>query len=60
MFDGSTLPLEDNLRFSARLLDELAPLGVVLEVESGVVGGEEDGVAGPQAGHSGSTPRPTT
>jgi fructose-bisphosphate aldolase, class II len=50
MFDGSTLPLEDNLRFSKRLLDELAPLGVVLEVESGVVGGEEDGVAGPDAG----------
>jgi fructose-bisphosphate aldolase class II len=49
MFDGSTLPLEENLRFSARLLDELAPLGVVLEVESGVVGGEEDGVAGPRA-----------
>ena len=52
MFDGSTLPLERNLRFSAGLLDELAPLGVVLEVESGVVGGEEDGVAGPGAGHS--------
>ena len=52
MFDGSTLPLEDNLSFSSRLLDELAPLGVVLEVESGVVGGEEDGIAGPQAGHS--------
>jgi fructose-bisphosphate aldolase class II len=50
MFDGSTLPLAENLRFSARLLDELAPLGVVLEVESGVVGGEEDGVAGPDAG----------
>jgi fructose-bisphosphate aldolase, class II len=51
MFDGSTLTLEDNLRFSARLLDELAPLGVVLEVESGVVGGAEDGIAGPQANH---------
>jgi fructose-bisphosphate aldolase, class II len=50
MFDGSTLPLGDNLRFSATLLDELAPLGVVLEVESGVVGGEEDGIAGPEAG----------
>jgi fructose-bisphosphate aldolase class II len=50
MFDGSTLPLEDNLRFSARLLDELAPLEVVLEIESGVVGGEEDGVSGPRAG----------
>jgi fructose-bisphosphate aldolase class II len=50
MFDGSTLPLEDNLRFSASLLDELAPLGVLLEVETGAVGGEEDGVSGPTAG----------
>ena len=49
MFDGSTLPLEENLAISSRLLDEIAPLGVVLEVESGVVGGEEDGIAGPQA-----------
>jgi fructose-bisphosphate aldolase class II len=52
MFDGSTLPLTENLRVSARLLDELAPLGVVLELESGVVGGEEDGIAGPQANHA--------
>jgi fructose-bisphosphate aldolase, class II len=51
MFDGSTMPLAENLRISAGLLDELAPLGVVLEVESGVVGGEEDGIAGPRAGH---------
>jgi fructose-bisphosphate aldolase class II len=51
MFDGSTLPLEENLAISSRLLDELAPLGVVLEVESGVVGGEEDGIAGPHANH---------
>jgi fructose-bisphosphate aldolase, class II len=50
MFDGSTLPLQDNLRISAGLLDELAPLGVVLELESGVVGGHEDGIAGPEAG----------
>ena len=50
MFDGSALPLEENLRVSSALLDELAPLGVLLEVESGVVGGEEDGVAGPEAG----------
>jgi fructose-bisphosphate aldolase class II len=50
MFDGSTLPLAENLNFSAQLLDELAPLEVVLEVESGVVGGEEDGIAGPEAG----------
>jgi fructose-bisphosphate aldolase class II len=50
MFDGSSLPHEANLAFSARLLDELAPLGVVLEVESGIVGGEEDCVAGPESG----------
>lgn len=52
MFDGSTLPLTENLSFSARLLDELAPLDIVLEVESGVVGGEEDGIAGPEAGRN--------
>jgi fructose-bisphosphate aldolase class II len=52
MFDGSTLPLADNLAISARLLDELAPIGIVLEVESGVVGGEEDGVRGPESGSS--------
>jgi fructose-bisphosphate aldolase, class II len=51
MFDGSTLPPDENVRVSARLLDELAPLDIVLEVESGVVGGEEDGIAGPQANH---------
>jgi len=50
MFDGSTLRLEDNLQRSAALLDLLAPLGIVLELETGVVGGEEDGVAGPEAG----------
>jgi len=50
MFDGSTLPHEENLAISARLLEELAQLGVVLEVESGIVGGEEDGVAGPESG----------
>jgi fructose-bisphosphate aldolase class II len=47
MFDGSSVPLEENLRRSASLLEELAPLGVVLEVEVGVVGGEEDHVTGP-------------
>lgn len=52
MFDGSTLPLGENLDFSAGLLGELAPLDIVLEVESGVVGGEEDGIAGPEADRS--------
>ena len=46
MFDGSTLPLEENLRIASGLLDECARLGVVLEVECGVVGGSEDDVSG--------------
>ena len=46
MFDGSTLPLEQNLRLAAELLAECRELGIVLEVECGVVGGEEDGIGG--------------
>jgi fructose-bisphosphate aldolase, class II len=46
MFDGSTLSLEENLRVSAELLDRCRELGIVLEVECGVVGGEEDGIGG--------------
>jgi fructose-bisphosphate aldolase class II len=52
MFDGSTLPLEENLRISAELLAECAELDIVLEVECGVVGGEEDGIAGPGNAHA--------
>ena len=43
MFDGSELPLEDNLRISKELLTECAALEIILEIEAGVVGGEEDG-----------------
>jgi hypothetical protein len=39
MFDGSTLPLEENLRIAADLLQQCAQAGVVLEIECGVVGG---------------------
>jgi fructose-bisphosphate aldolase class II len=46
MFDGSPLPLEENLAIAAELLEECAQLGIVLEIECGVVGGEEDGVGG--------------
>jgi fructose-bisphosphate aldolase class II len=44
MFDGSTLPLDENLRVSAELLDQCHELGIILEIECGVVGGEEDGI----------------
>jgi fructose-bisphosphate aldolase, class II len=46
MFDGSTLPLDDNLAISAELLEQCRALDVVLEIECGVVGGEEDGIGG--------------
>lgn len=46
MFDGSTLPLEENLPRSGALLRACANLGVVLELEVGVVGGSEDDVSG--------------
>jgi len=49
MFDGSTLPLEENLRLSADLLERCRELDVVLEIECGVVGGEEDGIGGTEA-----------
>jgi len=44
MFDGSTLALDENLRRSAELLDQCSALDIVLEIECGVVGGEEDGI----------------
>jgi fructose-bisphosphate aldolase class II len=45
MWDGSAVPLEENLTIAAELLDRAAKANVVLEIEVGVVGGEEDGVA---------------
>ncbi len=50
MFDGSSLPLADNLAIAGRLLAECSAIEVVLEVECGVVGGEEDGLGGSGAG----------
>jgi fructose-bisphosphate aldolase class II len=45
MFDGSAIPLDENLKISAELLAECVEAKIVLEVECGVVGGEEDGVS---------------
>ena len=50
MFDGSTLPLDENLRIASAILARCSELDVILEVESGVVGGEEDGIVGPANG----------
>jgi fructose-bisphosphate aldolase class II len=43
MFDGSSLPLEDNMRISRELMDICTKNEIILEVETGIVGGEEDG-----------------
>jgi len=44
MWDGSAVPLDENLDIAKELLPRLAAIGVILEVEIGVVGGEEDGI----------------
>lgn len=44
MWDGSAVPLAENLELAKELLPLCNELGVVLEIEIGVVGGEEDGV----------------
>ncbi|WP_448188625.1 class II fructose-bisphosphate aldolase [Azospirillum sp. sgz301742] len=44
MLDLSEESLEDNLSECARILKRMAPLGMSLEIELGVTGGEEDGV----------------
>jgi fructose-bisphosphate aldolase class II len=43
MFDGSELGLHENIAKSSELLKRCAASEIVLEVEIGVVGGEEDG-----------------
>jgi fructose-bisphosphate aldolase class II len=45
MFDGSALPLEENLDLAAPLLERCHKNEIILEIEVGVVGGEEDGVS---------------
>jgi fructose-bisphosphate aldolase, class II len=46
MWDGSAVPLDENLKIAAELLEQCAAARIVMELEIGVVGGEEDGVAG--------------
>ena len=46
MFDGSALPLGENLDIAVGLLERCRDDELILEIEAGVVGGEEDGVSG--------------
>ena len=45
MWDGSAIDLDENLKIAQELLAEAAKAKIILEIEIGVVGGEEDGVA---------------
>ena len=45
MWDGSAVPLDENIDIAAELLPRLKNINAILEIEVGVVGGEEDGVA---------------
>lgn len=46
MWDGSAVPLEENLEIAKEMLELSVKANTILEVEIGVVGGEEDGVVG--------------
>lgn len=46
MWDGSAVPLEENLEIAKELLELSVKAKTILEIEIGVVGGEEDGVVG--------------
>jgi fructose-bisphosphate aldolase class II len=45
MWDGSAVPLTENLALAKELLPRMKAIHSILEVEIGVVGGEEDGVS---------------
>jgi fructose-bisphosphate aldolase class II len=46
MWDGSAVPLTENLEIARELLEKCAKARIIMELEIGVVGGEEDGVVG--------------
>ncbi|AJM77942.1 class II fructose-bisphosphate aldolase [Rathayibacter toxicus] len=45
MWDGSAVPLTENLRIAKEILPRVKNINAILEIEIGVVGGEEDGVS---------------
>jgi fructose-bisphosphate aldolase, class II len=59
MFDGSALPLKENLDISVKLLERFRKNELILEIETGVVGGEEDGVKGEAGAKLYTTPEDT-
>jgi fructose-bisphosphate aldolase class II len=59
MFDGSALPLAKNLEIAVPLLERFKKNDLILEIEVGVVGGEEDGVKASGAAKLYTTPEDT-
>ena len=59
MFDGSALPLAQNLDIAVKLLERLRRSDLVLEIEAGVVGGEEDGLRASASANLYTTPEDT-
>jgi fructose-bisphosphate aldolase class II len=59
MFDGSALPLKENLDIAAKLLERFRKSELFLEIEAGVVGGEEDGVKASASAKLYTTPEDT-
>ncbi len=59
MFDGSALPLKENLDIAVRLLERFKKSDLILEIETGVVGGEEDGIKASGAAKLYTTPEDT-
>ncbi len=56
MWDGSAIPLNENLKIARELLGQAAAANIILEVEIGIVGGEEDGIEGGMGEHLYTTP----
>jgi fructose-bisphosphate aldolase class II len=56
MWDGSAVPMAENLEIAKEMLALTKSIGAVLEIEVGVVGGEEDGVEGGHGEHLYTTP----
>jgi fructose-bisphosphate aldolase class II len=59
MFDGSALPLKENLDIAVSLLERFRKNDLILEIETGVVGGEEDGMQADASAKLYTTPEDT-
>jgi len=59
MFDGSALPLRENLDIALTLLERFRKSELILEIETGVVGGEEDGIRAEASAKLYTTPEDT-